>query len=55
MGGGLFALGLLLVLLTLVGRVPFLGALVVLATVLFGLGALLLAAVKARRPAAAPG
>lgn len=42
-----------LVLLTLVGRVPILGALVALATILFGLGALLLTAVKGRRPAEA--
>lgn len=39
-----------LVLLTLVGRVPILGVLVVVATVLFGLGALLLAAVRGRQP-----
>jgi hypothetical protein len=43
-----------LVLLTLVGMVPVLGALVVFATILFGLGALLLTAVKGRRPAEAP-
>ncbi len=42
-----------LVLLTVVGRVPILGALVVMATILFGLGALLLTAVKGRRPAEA--
>lgn len=39
-----------LVLLTLVGRVPILGFLVGVATVLFGLGALLLAAVRGRQP-----
>ncbi len=43
-----------LVLLTLVGLVPVLGSLVVFATILFGLGALLLTAVRGRRPAAAP-
>jgi hypothetical protein len=40
-----------LALLTLVTRVPFLGPFVWLATVLFGLGALALAAVQSRRPA----
>lgn len=42
-----------LVLLTLVGLVPVLGWLVVMATLFFGLGALLLTAVKGRRPAEA--
>ncbi len=37
-----------LVLLTLVGRVPVLGALIVLATILFGLGALVLTAAQRR-------
>jgi len=44
------ALLLGLALLTLVGRVPVLGALIVLATVLFGLGALVLTAASSRRP-----
>ncbi|MCY1081675.1 hypothetical protein [Archangium lansingense] len=43
-----------LVLLTLVGRVPVLGALVALATILFGLGALLLTVVRGREPTGAP-
>jgi cytoskeletal protein CcmA (bactofilin family) len=43
------ALLLGLVLLTLVDRVPVLGALIILATVLFGLGALILTAVQGRR------
>jgi cytoskeletal protein CcmA (bactofilin family) len=43
------ALLLGLALLTLVGRVPVLGALIVLATVLFGLGALVLTAARGRR------
>jgi cytoskeletal protein CcmA (bactofilin family) len=42
-----------LVLLTLVGLVPILGWLVVMATLFFGLGAILLTAVKGRRPAEA--
>lgn len=42
-----------LVLLTLVGRVPILGGLLVMATLLFGLGALLLTALEGRRPAEA--
>jgi len=46
----LVALLLGLVLLTLVGRVPVLGALLVLATILFGLGALVLTAARGRRP-----
>ena len=48
------ALLLGLVLLTLVGRVPILGGLVALATILFGLGALLLSVVRGREPAGAP-
>jgi cytoskeletal protein CcmA (bactofilin family) len=48
------ALLLGLVLLTLVGRVPVLGGLVALATILFGLGALLLSVVRGREPAGAP-
>ncbi|WP_375767804.1 polymer-forming cytoskeletal protein [Archangium gephyra] len=48
------ALLLGLVLLTLAGRVPILGALVALATILFGLGALLLSVVRGREPAGAP-
>jgi cytoskeletal protein CcmA (bactofilin family) len=48
------ALLLGLVLLTLAGRVPVLGALVALATILFGLGALLLSVVRGREPAGAP-
>jgi hypothetical protein len=44
------ALLLGLALLTLVGRVPVLGALIVLATVLFGLGALVLTMARSRRP-----
>lgn len=44
------ALLLGLALLTLVGQVPVLGALIVLATVLFGLGALVLTAASSRRP-----
>ncbi|WP_224246293.1 bactofilin family protein [Hyalangium gracile] len=44
-----------LVLLTLVGRVPVLGALIVLATLLFGLGALVLTAARGRRPPGATG
>lgn len=48
------ALLLGLVLLTLVGRVPILGGLVALATILFGLGALLLSVVRSREPAGAP-
>lgn len=43
-----------LVLLSLVRLVPILGELVLLATVLFGLGALLLTVVKSHRPAEAP-
>lgn len=43
------ALLLGLALLTLVGRVPVLGALIVLATMLFGLGALVLTAASGRR------
>jgi hypothetical protein len=43
------ALLLGLALLTLVGRVPVLGALIVLATLLFGLGALVLTAASGRR------
>jgi cytoskeletal protein CcmA (bactofilin family) len=43
------ALLLGLALLTLVGRVPVLGALIVLATMFFGLGALVLTAVSGRR------
>jgi cytoskeletal protein CcmA (bactofilin family) len=43
-----------LVLLSLVRLVPILGQLVLLATVLFGLGALLLTVVRGRRPAEAP-
>lgn len=39
-----------LVLLTLVGLVPVLGGLVALATILFGLGALLLTVVRSRQP-----
>ncbi|MBN1205406.1 MAG: hypothetical protein JXB05_10825 [Myxococcaceae bacterium] len=46
----LLALLLGLALLTLVGRVPVLGALIVLATLLFGLGALVLTAASGRRP-----
>jgi cytoskeletal protein CcmA (bactofilin family) len=46
----ILALLLGLALLTLVNRVPVLGALIVLATVLFGLGALILTAVRGRRP-----
>ncbi|HYO52111.1 hypothetical protein [Archangium sp.] len=41
-------------LLTLVGRVPVLGGLVALATIFFGLGALLLTLVSGRGPAEAP-
>ncbi|HEX5751165.1 MAG TPA: polymer-forming cytoskeletal protein [Archangium sp.] len=48
------ALLLGLVLLTLVGRVPILGGLVALATILFGLGALLLGVLRGREPAGAP-
>lgn len=44
------ALLLGLALLTLVGQVPVLGALIVLATLLFGLGALVLTAANFRRP-----
>jgi cytoskeletal protein CcmA (bactofilin family) len=43
-----------LVLLTLVGRVPILGALIALATVLFGLGALVLTAAQRRRTLGPP-
>jgi cytoskeletal protein CcmA (bactofilin family) len=43
-----------LALLTLVGRVPVLGALIVLATILFGLGALVLTAAQRRRTLRAP-
>ncbi|WP_224368454.1 bactofilin family protein [Hyalangium versicolor] len=46
----LVALLLGVALLTLVGRVPVLGALIVLATVLFGLGAMVLTAARGRRP-----
>jgi cytoskeletal protein CcmA (bactofilin family) len=45
----LLALLVGLVLITLLGGIPLLGALVVLATIVFGLGALLLAAIQARR------
>lgn len=44
-----------LALLTLVGRVPILGGLVALATILFGLGALLLTVWRGREPAGARG
>jgi cytoskeletal protein CcmA (bactofilin family) len=47
------ALLLGLVLLTLAGQVPVLGALIALATVLFGLGALVLTAAQGRHPQAA--
>lgn len=43
-----------LALLTLVGRVPVLGVLIVLATLLFGLGALVLTAAQRRRTLRAP-
>jgi cytoskeletal protein CcmA (bactofilin family) len=48
------ALLLGLALLTLVDRVPILGALIVLATILFGLGALVLTAAQGRRPPRGP-
>ncbi len=47
------ALLLGLVLLTLAGTVPVLGGVIVLATLLFGLGALVIAAASGRRPALA--
>ena len=47
------ALLLGLVLLTLVGLVPILGGLVALATILFGLGAMMLSVLRGREPAGA--
>lgn len=43
-----------LVLLTVADRIPLLGGLIALATVLFGLGALVLTAARGRRPAGGP-
>lgn len=43
-----------LVLLTVANRIPLLGGLIVLATVLFGLGALVLTAARGRRPMGGP-